>query len=136
MSTRRKITIMETPAASLFVYPEKRIVHHTVHKFIYGEDFRNLMTKGADIFIKHKCNKWLSDDRSNSALKKEDVEWGQKNWENRILEKGWEYWALVMPEKTVGKMNMQKIVERYKSKGVEVKIFSDVDEGFEWLTTK
>jgi len=128
-----KKTLIDNDNVSLYCFPDEGIVHHIVHKFVYGEAFRNLMTKGADAFIEHNCTKWLSDDRSNSALRKEDVEWGQENWENRILDKGWKYWALVMPEKVVGKMNMRRIVDRYASKGVEVKVFSDPKDGLEWL---
>ena len=34
------------------------------------DDFRKLMTAGADAFLKHRCTKWLSDDRSSLVLKK------------------------------------------------------------------
>ena len=113
--------------------PIKKIVHHQIKKFIYGEPLKTLMTRGADVFIEHGCTKWLSDNRNNSALRKEDVEWGQQNWEGRILKKGWKFWALVMPEKVVGQMNMQKIVDRYADIGVTVEIFSDPDKAMSWL---
>lgn len=132
----KKITIMDEPKFSLYCYPDEGIVHHVLHSFIYGEDFRTLMTKGADAFNEYDCNKWLSDDRSNSALRDEDVKWGQENWESRLLDKGWDYWGLVMPEKVVGKMNMRRIVDRYESLGVEVKVFNDPDEGLKWLSSK
>lgn len=72
----------------------------------------------------------------NSALRPQDVEWGQHNWENRILSKGWKYWAVVMPEKVIGQMNMRGIIERYAGMGVTVKIFSDPDEAMTWLSNQ
>ena len=125
--------ILENEYATLVVYPEKKIVHHTIHKFIFGEPFRNLMTKGADVYIEQGCTKWLSDDRKNSALSEEDIQWGQENWENRILDAGWKYWALVMPEKVIGQMNMKRIADRYDGMGVTVQVFSDPDEAMSWL---
>lgn len=128
-----KKTLIDNDNVSLYCYPEEGIIHHVVHKFVFGDMFKTLMTTGADAFIENNCTKWLSDDRSNSALRKEDEEWGQKNWENRILDKGWKYWALVMPEKAVGQMNMKRIVDRYASKGVTVKVFSDPAQAMDWL---
>ena len=127
------IELLNNEFATLIVYPEKRIVHHRFKKYIYGEAFQEVMTKGADIFIEHHCNKWLSDDRENAALRKEDIEWGQKFWENRILEQGWKFWALVMPKKVIGQINMRGIVDRYKSLGVTVQIFDDPDKAMQWL---
>ncbi|MDG5767421.1 hypothetical protein QA596_08090 [Balneolales bacterium ANBcel1] len=131
-----KLTLIKNEKYSLFCYPKQRIVRHVLNTFVFGKDFQTLMTTGADAFIKYNCNKWLSDDRSNSALRKDDIEWGQTHWEGRILEKGWKYWALVMPEKVVGQMNMRPIIDRYANMGVEVKVFSNARQGFDWLCSK
>ncbi|WP_319477941.1 hypothetical protein [Marispirochaeta aestuarii] len=130
----KTITLLDNDSLSLYVYPEHGIVHHEIHKFVFGETWREMMMKGADAFIEHGCTKWLSNDKSNSAMRQEDLEWGQKNWEGRILEKGWKYWALMMPEKAIGKMNMRPIVDRYAGMGVTVQIFSEFDDAFKWLT--
>jgi len=128
--------LIDNEFAILKVYPEKKIVHHEIKQFIYGEHFYELMTRGADAFIEHECTKWLSDDRKNEALRQEDIEWGQKNWEGRILEKGWKHWALVMPTKVIGQINMRGIVDRYKGMGVTVQIFDDPDKAMEWLDSQ
>ncbi len=128
-------TIFTSEKATLKVHPEKRMVHHQIHKFICNDEFRNFMMKGADTFEQNRCNKWLSDDRGNSALKQEDVEWAQKNWEPRILKAGWKYWAIVMPEKIVGQLSMKSLVKRYSEIGVTVQIFSDPDKAMGWLNT-
>lgn len=126
-------TIIENQYATLQVYPEKRIIHHQIHKFIYGDAFRELMTKGADAFEVYKCTKWLSDDRGNSALRTDDIEWGQEVWEPRIMKAGWKHWALVLPEKILGQMNMKRIVDRYNQIGVNVRTFSDPELAMKWL---
>lgn len=125
--------IVDTPQVTLRVYPEKKIIHHEIHQFIFGETFQNLMMQGADAFEKHRCTKWLSDDRGNSAIRPEDVEWAQATWEPRIMRAGWKHWALVLPKKVVGQMSMRKIVERYGQQGVKVEIFSDPQQAMAWL---
>lgn len=128
-----KTIVLDTEKYTLICYPKEGIIHHIIKQFIYGEDFRTLMTKGADVFIQYNCNKWLSDDRKSPALSKEDIEWGQLYWEKRILEKGWKYWAIVMPNSAAGKLTMKPIIERYASMGVNVNIVETPEEGLEWL---
>ncbi|MBO8131378.1 MAG: hypothetical protein H0Z29_07665 [Candidatus Marinimicrobia bacterium] len=128
-----KQVVFDNEYATVWVYPEKGIIHHKFKKFIWGEGFRQTMMNAADAFEKYGCTKWLSDDRENSALRPEDIEWGQKVWEPRVLKAGWKHWAVILPEKVVGQMNMKKIIDRYKSIGVNVKVFSDSEEAMEWL---
>ncbi|MDI6401718.1 hypothetical protein QLX67_06920 [Balneolaceae bacterium ANBcel3] len=131
-----KIRVFANDRFEIYCYPNEKIIHHIIKKFVHGEDFKQLMTKGADAFIKFSCTKWLSDDRSSSVLKKEDVEWGQKNWEPRILQKGWKYWAIVMPDSTIGKMTMNPVIKRYASLGVKVEIVRSADQGVQWLKSQ
>lgn len=126
-------TVIETEFATLKYYPEKRIVHHEIKKFLFGDNFRNFMLKAADVFVQHKCTKWLSDDRGNSALKQDDLEWAHANWEPKIFKSGWKFWAIILPEKVIGQMNMKKIIERYQSMGVKVNVFSDPILAMAWL---
>lgn len=126
-------TIIDNEFVTMWVYPDKGIVRHQFHKFMHGETFRQALMKGADAFEKYRCSKWLSDDRGNSALLPEDVEWGQIHWEPRIMKVGWKHWALILPEKVVGQMNMNRLIKRYSDLGVNVKIFSDPTEALNWL---
>lgn len=131
----KKFTLLENADVSLYCYPELGVVHHVIHKFVYGDTFRNLMTMGADAFIEHGCTKWLSDDRSSAILRDEDAQWGQENWEHRILEKGWKYWALIMPEKIAGQLNTKKLIERYTGMGLDVRTFEKDTEAMDWLSS-
>ena len=33
-------TIIDSPFATLWYYPDKKIVHHQIHKFVHGEEFQ------------------------------------------------------------------------------------------------
>jgi hypothetical protein len=127
------VTVLKNEFATVWYHPDGKIVHHQFHKFIYGQAFRDVLTKGAEIFEQHGATKWLSDDRNNSALPAEDSDWGVQVWTPRVLKSGWKYWAVVMPEKVIGQMNMRRFVEMYSEMGVIVKVFSSPDEALAWL---
>jgi hypothetical protein len=128
--------VLDTEKASVWIYEKEKIVHHKLKKFIFGDDFKQVLTTGADLFIEYGCKKWLSDDGDNSALRQEDLDWGIINWKQRMIPAGWKYWAIVMPVSTIGKMNMRPLIENYKKSGVTVEIFESPEEGFEWLVSQ
>ena len=128
-----KQTMTDTPYATLWYYPEDKIVHHQFHKFIHGAEFRQVLEKGLEVFKENGAQKWLSDDRLNSALPTADTEWGQQDWFPRVFAAGWKYWAIVMPDKVVGKLNMQHFIESYSTQGLTIDIFDDPDVALKWL---
>lgn len=128
-------TILETDYATLWYYPESKIVHHEFHRFIYGDKFREVLNTGLEVLRERGGKKWLSDDRKNSALPKADSEWGLNDWNPRVFEAGWRYWAVVMPDKVVGQMNLDWLMRENISQGLTVKAFEDPDEALEWLET-
>jgi hypothetical protein len=130
-----KMTMLDTEYATLWYYPERKIVHHVFHKFIHGQEFRQVLEKGLDIFQQNGANKWLSDDRANSALPTVDLEWAQTDWFPRVKNAGWHYWAIVMPEKVVGQMNMKRFIASYSEQGLTVQVFSDPEVALKWLET-
>jgi len=128
-----KITIIETPNVSLWYHQEEKIVHHCIHKFVFGEELHSLLLSGTALVEKHKAEKWLSNDTSNTVLRSEDIEWGNINWFPRTVKAGWKHWAIVQPKAAIAKMNMDKIVKQYSDAGINTKFFSDEKEAFEWL---
>lgn len=93
----KKVEI-ENEYVTLWYYPDAKIVHHKFHKFIYGEQFREALNKGFDIFIQNKATKWLSDDRNNNALPSDDVKFATEDWAPRVIKAGWKYWGLIMQD--------------------------------------
>ena len=64
------ITILDNEYVTLWYHPDKQIIHHQFHKFLYGQAFRDAMNAGTEAMKKYGAHKWLSDDRKNSASKK------------------------------------------------------------------
>lgn len=128
-----KQVIFESPAATLWYHPDDRIVHHEVHKFIYGAALRELLTKGGEVLKKNHARKWLSDDRKNGALSKDDGEWAAKVWQPPMVAAGWNTWAMVQPEAVIGQLNIRKFTENFLAMGLNVKVFSDPAPALTWL---
>ena len=129
----KRETILENEHFSLWYYPEEKIIHHKLHKFIYGEAFKSCLNRGTEALQEIKATKWLSDDRLNAALSEEDSVWGRDDWLPRTVKAGWKFWALVMPEKATGQMMMRRLIKDMAEQGLTIEVFDDVDEALAWL---
>lgn len=125
--------ILDNEFATLWYNTEKKIVHHQIKKWIAGDNLKALFNKGYDLVKSDKAQKWLSDDRNNSVLSPEDEKWAREDWFVRMINAGWKYWAVVLPAKTVGQMNMKRFSDDYSKAGITAKLFSDPDEAMKWL---
>jgi hypothetical protein len=92
------------------------------------------MSRGADAFLEHGCNKWMSDDRGIKEFRQDDLRWLREHWETRILRDGWKHWALIMPSNVIGLVMSKKIVARYLDLGVDVRTFEDEGSALGWLS--
>ena len=127
------VTILDNEYATLWFHPEKKIIHHHFKKFIFGKELQNVLDEGYRQLKKNGAQKWLSDDRLNGALSSADETWAKTDWFPRVLQAGWKYWAIVMPEKVIGQLNMKRFMEDYAKLGITAKPFSDPDEALKWL---
>jgi hypothetical protein len=136
LTSMRRETVIETPFASLWYYPAERIVHHQIHKFIYGAAFRELLMKGAEVLEANGATKWVSDDRNNGALPSEDKAWADASWQPLVIGSGWKTWAIVQPEKIVGQMNIRRIIRENALHNLEVQLFTSPEEALSWIVTR
>lgn len=127
------ITILDNEYVTLWYHSDKKIIHHQFHKFLYGQAFREALNAGTEAMRKHNAHKWLSDDRKNSALPKDDLEWGRTEWFPRTVLAGWKYWAIVLPENIFGQMNMEREAQVNSEKGIITAKFDNPDEAMAWL---
>jgi hypothetical protein len=127
------VTIIDNPYATLWYHPDKGIVHHQIHQFIRGNAFRELLLAGTNVLIKHRAQKWLSDDRANAVLRPEDVEWSHEHWFPQTAQAGWKYWAIVQPSKVVGQVTMKNLAATYGQYGITSQAFTDPKDAMWWL---
>ena len=128
-----KVTILDTPVVTLWYHPDKKIVHHQIHKFVSGPLFRQFLTAGTEALEKFRATKWLSDDRANSVLAQDDLEWSHRTWFPRTARAGWKYWAIVQPGKVLAQAAMERLVKEYSAQGVTAQFFTDVEQATRWL---
>ncbi|GAB4425152.1 MAG: hypothetical protein Fur0044_23240 [Anaerolineae bacterium] len=128
-----EIIIIKNEYAELVYHSDTQIVHHTFHQPIGGEKFREILNAGARTLEEYKASKWLSDDRGNSALSPEDTEWSMTDWFPRAVNAGWKFWALVVPEDLMARMNLKEFVDSYYEQGLRIGVFTKPEEAMEWL---
>lgn len=85
------------------------------------------------MFKKYEAHKWLSDDLKNSALPEDDTLWAKTEWFPRVLEAGWQYWALVWPPKTLAMLNLKEFIDAYRPYGLRVMVFKQAEPAMAWL---
>jgi hypothetical protein len=128
--------VIDNGSSLLLYHPRHKIVHHELRTVVQGEAFRSILEKGLELFVKNGACKWLSDDRGNGPLTAEDSEWATTSWSPRVMAAGWKYWAVVMPQKVIGQMNMTQWIKTYAEKGVTVSAFTDPERALNWLTLR
>ena len=128
-----KISIVDNDMISVWVYPQRRIIHHQMKAYCFGERFYQALMRGAEALEQYHATKWLSDNRVTGALPTEDADWTAKNWFPRVKAAGWRHWAVVQPEKVIGQLNMSRFIKRYGELGINARMFSDFDEAYRWL---
>jgi hypothetical protein len=127
------IILINNEHATLAYHPDTKIVHHTFHKPISGSIFRNVLDTGANTLANYQASKWLSDDRKNMAIPEEDTEWSKTDWFPRAIKAGWKYWALVVPEDILAKMNMKEFIDSYFEQGLRIAVFAKPEDALRWL---
>lgn len=128
----RKV-IVENDAVTLWYYPSRLIVHHKMTKAPSSEQFRELLTKGADLVERHHAPKWLSDDRGNTVLREPDEQWAHSVWFPRVLRGGFKFWSIVLPHAAIGKLNMKRLAADHAQRGITSRFETSPQAAFDWL---
>jgi hypothetical protein len=127
------ITIIDEEKWSLLFHPDARIVHHIAKTPLYGSEFRDMLSRGADYLEKNRATKWLSDDRRNGAISPEDNEWGDSIWAPRVIGAGFKYWAIVVPRAATGSLQMRRLCGEFRKRGVTAEVFETPETAMAWL---
>jgi hypothetical protein len=129
------ITIIDDEKRSLFFHPDSKVVHHKIKGGLFGSDFRDLLSKGAEWMERYHATKWLSDDRDNTIVAPEDYQWGDTEWAPRVIKAGFKYWAIVVPASAVGNLQMRRFADEYRQRGVTVQVFDKLETALAWLAS-
>ncbi len=125
--------VIDNEYVTLVYHPESGVVHHEFHRYVRNERFREPMVAGCELLKRNGAGKWLSDDRRIVALTPDDSQWVASVWYPMVTAAGWKHWAVVRPEKSVGRLSLRQWVERYTSLGMNVRVFDDPSPAMRWL---
>jgi hypothetical protein len=125
--------IIDNESSTMWYYPDKKVIHHQIRKYIYGDELRNLLMTGVELLKKYRVTKWLSDDQSFAAMTPDDMKWGMQTFFPKAMEAGWRHWAVVLPKSTIGQMSHRRVIDDSIRNGLNAKMFSDVDDAMSWL---
>lgn len=128
-----RFVVHESPQITVWCDPEDGCIHHQIHSYCFGPAFRDALNAGTDALIEHGCTKWLSDDRNNGPLSPDDATWATSQWFPRTRAGGWTHWAMVKPHAVVAQLNVQQFIDLYRTKGVTVEVFTELDKAQRWL---
>lgn len=126
-----EVTIVDTEYMTLKYLKDKRIVCHTVHKPVNGQALCEVLHAGTETLIKYNACKWLSDDRRNGALSMIDSDFCE--WSRRTIDRGWKFWALVVPQVMSDASSMLPIVNELSLLGLRIMVFTTPEAAMTWL---
>jgi hypothetical protein len=125
--------VLQNEHITLWYYPDLKIVHHRMLHAPTSEEFRELLDKGAETLERRGAIKWMSDDRGNTLLRPNDEEWSHNEWLPRVLRAGFKFWAIILPEAAIGKLNMQRLANFHAGHGIVSRIETMPGPAFAWL---
>ncbi len=118
------------------IYEEENALIYDVYKVnIDFETIQSSLNAGVKVMKKTHANKWLTDTRAIGGFNEDGAQWVLEEWAPHAMKAGWEYWALLVPEDMEGRAVMVQFVQAFANLGVHVRVFVDMDEAREWLTS-
>lgn len=118
----------------LYFHKGDNIVHHVFKEQLESNSFREVLLKGTEVLREHRSRKWLSDNRLHTkVLSDDDNAWANNVWLPEIMNLGWKYWAIVVPDSMINRLDLIRYVESFHSKGIVVQVFSDDIAALDWL---
>lgn len=129
-------TILDNSSITMRYNSRTKILSHQMHRFVYGDAFRQALMRGVAVLDENKAQKWLSDDQSNRAVTADDNAWVEQEWLPSALKVGWKYWAIVQPDAFVAKLYMDRKAYALAKLGLDVQMFGNAQEALAWLEAR
>jgi hypothetical protein len=128
-----RITLLDNAYVTLWLHPQRRVVHHAMHRFVPMSAMRELLVTGAQAMATHGACKWLSDDRKGPVVDAPRIEWARAHWMPGLLAGGFRYWAVVPSEAALGRWGMDRVMDEYRAAGVDARYFATPENALGWL---
>ncbi len=127
------ITIADNEFVTLQYLPDRKMLHHTIHKPVDERVFKQALDMGVEALGKYRIDCWLSDDRNNGPFSPEFSQWVLNDWIPRAIANGWKYWANVVPNDVAAAGSLMPFISALAQLGLRMMVFTQVDQASQWL---
>lgn len=135
-STPLSLTVFyDNAAVSVYWNDKIRSVQIQWKGFVQDEDYRNGLNKGLELLQNKGTTLLLSDTTKLGVLSQTAQEWTNNHWFPYALKLGLRKMAIILPEKTIPKMTINRIMEKLDNPELETAYFKELEEAYAWLQT-
>lgn len=127
------ITLVDNEYVTLTYLPDGKLLHHTIHKPVDEQVFKQALDKGVEALKNYHIDRWLSDDRNNGPFSPEFSQWALNDWIPRAIANGWKYWANVVPNDIKAAGTLGPFIDALSTMGLRMMLFTKVNEASQWL---
>lgn len=127
------IVVLDNDLISLWCYRNKQMIHHVVHRPVAGVPLRHALKKGTEAMKANRSTLWLSDERNNTALTADDMNYLPDVWFTETRKAGWEYWAIVLPERPADQLSFKLLAKTFAERGLTTETFTETEPAMQWL---
>jgi hypothetical protein len=101
-----------------------------------GQLFREALLAGTEALLKYNVYKWLSDDRNNGPIVRDDYQWISTVWRPQTIAAGWKYWSVVVPPNPEAAGSLVASIDSLYELGLQMMVFTTIEEAITWLDSK
>jgi hypothetical protein len=103
--------------------------------FAIGDDFREGLNKGLEIFVEKKGRGWLGDLEQMQLICLEDQKWCRTVWFPQAIDAGLSKLSIVCPRNILAQTSLFKIMSESRYPGLKVAYFTERQKAQIWLKT-
>ncbi|MDQ0088853.1 isopentenyl diphosphate isomerase/L-lactate dehydrogenase-like FMN-dependent dehydrogenase [Paenibacillus anaericanus] len=131
-------TFFTTDSATVSWNEKAKAVHVEFNTFVHSNELREICDKAMELQQQKGAQRMISDNRKLTVISQEDQEWISTVHNQRIQDSGIKFVAIVLPEKTIGKISMKRVVASsvaFDDIKTAFESFDTVEGAEEWLNS-
>lgn len=110
-----------------------QLVHSEWRAFANSAELRAGLLRGIEAIKDHRATGYLTDTRKVKVVVLKDQDWIKETWLPLAIEAGLKRIAVVTAAQGLGKLTVEDVVGLTDDQGLQSRIFSSVEAGWEWM---
>jgi hypothetical protein len=128
-----KEIILDNEFTFIWYYPESRIIHNQLKKYVPTPNLKELLLKVLETVETRGATKWLSDSSNSGPIPDEMDNWVTTNWRPRLKKAGCKFIAMIIPAKVIGNMSYKRVTHDEQNSSIVLQMFPDPAGAMKWL---